>query len=155
MTLTVDQILAGASLREEIEVPAALVAGWRADQPPRVVLRPLAVRDLQRIQRAAKDDDTLTATLMIQHAMLDPELKVEQISQLPAGLASFLVDRINAISGVSASRDALDELVQAPLARACFVLAREFGWSPDEVSGMTIGQILLFLEMSRRKGDGR
>jgi hypothetical protein len=153
MTLTADQMLAGASLREEVEVPVALLAGWQAAEgKPRVVLRPLAVRDLQRIQRAAKDDETLTATLMIQHAMLEPELKLEQISQLPAGLASFLVDRINAISGVSASRDALEEMVQAPLARACFVLAREFGWTPEDVSGMTIGQILVFVEMTRRKG---
>jgi hypothetical protein len=155
MTLTADQMLAGASLRDEVEVPLALLAGWQtAAGKPHVVLKPLAVRDLQRIQRAAKDDETLTATLMIQHAMLEPELKLEQIAQLPAGLASFLVDRINAISGVSASRDSLEEMVQAPLARACFVLAREFGWTPEDVSGMTVGQILVFLEMSRRKGDG-
>ncbi|HEY0400451.1 MAG TPA: hypothetical protein VGD09_00425, partial [Blastococcus sp.] len=57
--------------------------------------------------------------------------------------------RINEISGVDAGRDELAELVQTPLARACFILAREFGWTPEEVSGMTIGQILLYLEMSR------
>ena len=34
-------------------------------------------------------------------------------------------------------------MVQAPLAKACFVLAKEFGWTPEEVSGMTIGQIRL------------
>ena len=155
MALTADQMLAGAALREEVDIPPALLAGWRADAESRVVLRPLAVRDLQRIQRASKDDETLTAALMIQQALIDPELRIEQVTQLPAGLASFLVDRINAISGVSASRDALEELVQAPLARACFVLAREFSWTPEEVSGMTIGQILLYLEMSRREGERR
>lgn len=155
MALTADQMLAGASLREEIDVPAALLAGWRGDAESRVTLRPLAVRDLQRIQRASKDDETLTAALMIQQALVEPELRIEQVTQLPAGLASFLVDRINEISGVSASRDALEEMVQAPLARACFVLAREFGWTPEDVSGMTIGQILLYLEMSRREGERR
>jgi hypothetical protein len=155
MALTADQMLAGAALREEIDVPPALLAGWRPDAESRVVLRPLAVRDLQRIQRASRDDETLTAALMIQHALMEPELRMEQVTQLPAGLASFLVDRINAISGVSASRDALEELVQAPLARACFVLAKEFSWTPEEVSGMTIGQILLYLEMSRREGERR
>ena len=90
---------------------------------------------------------------MIQHALIDPELHMEQVTQLPAGLASFLLERINAISGISTSRDVLEEMVQAPLARACFVLAREFGWTPEDVSGMTIGQILLYLEMSRREGD--
>ena len=42
--------------------------------------------------------------------------------------------------------------MQAPLARACYVLAREFGWTPEEVSGMTIGQILLYLEMTPDNG---
>lgn len=80
---------------------------------------------------------------------------MDQVTQLPAGLASFLLDRINAISGISTSRDALEEMVQAPLARACFVLAKEFGWTPEDVSGMTIGQILLYLEMSRREEERR
>ena len=71
------------------------------------------------------------------------------MSALPAGIARFLLERINAVSGISTPRDELEELVQAPLARACYVLAREFGWTPEEVSGMTIGQILLYLEMSQ------
>ncbi|MBV9408858.1 MAG: hypothetical protein JO164_08530, partial [Candidatus Eremiobacteraeota bacterium] len=61
-------------------------------------------------------------------------------------------DRINEISGIDTPQNALEELVQAPLAKACFVLAREFGWTPDQVSGMTIGQILLYLEMMRGGG---
>jgi hypothetical protein len=60
------------------------------------------------------------------------------------------VEQINAISGINTPQDQLAELVQAPLAKACFILAREFGWSPEDVSGMTIGQILLYLEMARR-----
>jgi hypothetical protein len=153
MILTPEQLLAGTSLREEVELPPALLAGAPAGDAGRVVIRPLAVRDVQRIQRAAKEDETLSATLMIQQALLEPELKMEQISQLPAGLASFLVDRINVLSGLNTSSDSLEEMVQAPLARACFVLAKEFGWTPEEVSGMTIGQILLYLEMSRREGE--
>ena len=72
--------------------------------------------------------------------------------KLTAGLARFLVDRINTISGISTPQNALQELVQSPLARACFVLAKEFGWTPEEVSGMTIGQILLYLEMNNTNG---
>jgi hypothetical protein len=153
MILTSEQLLAGTSLREEVKLPPALLAGVQPGGAPSVVIRPLAVRDVQRIQRAAKDDETLSATLMIQQALLQPEMKMEQISQLPAGLASFLVDKINALSGLSTSRDSLEEMVQAPLARACFVLAKEFGWTAEDVSGMTIGQILLYLEMSRREGE--
>ena len=48
---------------------------------------------------------------------------------------------------MAANQDTLTEMVQAPLSRACFVLAKEFGWTPQEVSEMTIGQILLYLEM--------
>ena len=153
MVLTSEQLLAGTSFREEVELPVSLLAGAKPGEVAHVVLRPLAVRDVQRIQRAAKDDETLSATLMIQQALLQPEMKMEQIAQLPAGLASFLVERINTLSGLATSSDSLEEMVQAPLARACFVLAKEFGWTPEEVSGMTIGQILLYLEMSRREGD--
>jgi hypothetical protein len=63
------------------------------------------------------------------------------------------VDQINSVSGISTPKNALEEVVQAPLAKACFVLAREFGWTPEQVSAMTIGQILLYLEMSRNEGS--
>lgn len=154
MTLTAEELLAGGALTHEVEIPTDLLSA-NGDGPPdaQVMLRPLTVRDLQRIGKAARDDSGLSAALMIQQALVEPELKFEQVSQLPAGLARFLVERINAISGISTPRDELAELVQAPLARACFVLAKEFGWTPEEVSGMTIGQILLYLEMAHGDGD--
>ncbi len=152
-TLTAEQLLAGGTLTHEVEIPAELMAA-NGDGPTeaRIVLRPLTVYDLQRIGKAAQADDNLSAALMIQQALVEPALKLDQVSQLPAGLAGFLVERINTISGINTPRDALAELVQAPLARACFVLAKEFSWTPEEVSGMTIGQILLYLEMAN--GDG-
>jgi hypothetical protein len=148
--LSAEELLAGGGLTHEVDIPADLLPGDSVAR--QVVLRPLTVRDLQRIGKAARDDDNLSAALMIQQALVEPALKFEQISQLPAGLARYLVERINAISGIDTPRDALAELVQAPLARACFVLAKEFGWTPEEVSGMTIGQILLYLEMAQAKG---
>ncbi len=143
--LTAETLLAGGSLTHEVDVPATLIEGGG-----RVLLRPLTVSDLQRIGKAARDDESLSAVLMIQHALVEPKLKSDEITQMPAGLARFLVEQINTISGVDIPRSALQELVQAPLARACFVLAKEFGWTPEEVSGMTIGQILLYLEMSKQ-----
>jgi hypothetical protein len=152
MTLSAEELLAGGSLTHEVTLPAGLLGGdGTAD--PRVVLRPLTVRDLQRIAKAAQDDEGMSAALMVQQALVQPQLKLDQVSSLPAGVARFLVDRINEISGISTPRNALEELVQAPLARACFVLAKEFGWTPEEVSGMTIGQILLYLEMAWRGGE--
>jgi hypothetical protein len=154
MTLTAEELLAGGALTHEVEIQVDLLSPEDGVDPdPRVVLRPLTVRDLQRIGKAARDDDSLSAALMIQQALVEPTLNLEQVTQLPAGLARFLVERINAISGISTPRNALEELVQAPLARACFVLAKEFGWTPQEVSGMTIGQILLYLEMARGDRD--
>lgn len=154
MTLTPEELLAGAALTHEVEIPADLLStNGSPSVHPHVVLRPLTVRDVQRIGKAAREDEGLTAALMIQQALIEPSLKLEHISQLPAGLARFLIERINAISGVSTPLNALEEFVQAPLARACFVLAREFGWTPEQVSGMTIGQILLYLEMAHGSGE--
>ena len=152
MPLSIEELLAGGSLTHEVAIPAELLQNNGHGQ---VVLRPLTVRDLQRIAKAARDDEGLSTALIIQQGLVEPALKIEQVAQLPAGLARFLVDQINAISGISTPRNALEELVQAPLARACFVLAKEFGWTPEEVSGMTIGQILLYLQMSNNEGAGQ
>ena len=153
MNLTAEELLAGGGLTHAVDIPADLLsANGSGPHVGQVVLRPLTVRDLQRIGKAARDDENLSATLMLQHALVEPALKLDQVAQLPAGLARFLVDRINAISGISTPQNALEEYVQAPLARACFVLAKEFGWTPAEVSGMTIGQILLYLEMVHKNG---
>lgn len=151
MLLTTEELLAGGSLTHEIDIPADLLNTNGTNTI--VKLRPLTVRDLQLIGKASRDDESLSAALMIQQALVEPTLKLEQVSKLPGGLARFLVEKINAISGISTPRDALEELVQAPLARACFILAKEFGWTPEEVSGMTIGQILLYLEMAHRQGE--
>src|SRR5258706_13911228 len=131
MTLTAEQLLAGEAITHGAEIPSELLGpNGAAPAGPRVVLRPLTVRDLQRIGKAARDDEGLSASLMIQQALVEPPLKPEQVAKLPAGLARFLIERINAISGISTSNDALAELVQAPLAKACFVLDRLFGWPP-------------------------
>ena len=154
MTLSAEELLAGGALNHEVDIPADLLtANGHGPTGAQIVLRPLTVRDLQRISKASNSDDVLSASLMIQQAMVEPALKVEQVSQLPAGLARFLVERINELSGINTARDELSELVQTPLAKACFVLAKEFGWTPEEVSGMTIGQILLYLEMARGGGE--
>jgi len=152
MTLTAEELLAGSGLTHEVDVPAEFLGPNEREAAARVLLRPLTVHDLQRIDKASREDEALSAGLMIQQAVVEPPLNLDQVTKLPAGLAKFLVERINSISGINTPRNALAELVQAPLAKACFVLAREFGWTPEEVSGMTIGQILLYLEMANN-GD--
>jgi hypothetical protein len=115
-------------------------------------MRPLTVRDIQRATKAARDDDTLLSVLMLKDALLEPALSLEQVHGLPAGLARFLLDELNRISGLSVDEESVADAVQAPLARACFVLAREFGWSPQEVGDLTMGQVLLYLEMIGQGG---
>ena len=161
MVLSAEDLLAGVGCTHRVEVPRDLVAADGAGAAGQgasaangsVIVRPLTVRDLQRISKAALDDNELSAALMIQQAVVEPELNLDQVSALPAGLARFLIERINAVSGISTPQGELRQMVQAPLARACFLLSREFGWTPDEVSAMTLGQILMYLEMSQ--GDER
>lgn len=148
MALTAEDLLAGSALEHEVALPEGL-DGLSGS----VTIRPLTVRDVQRVAHAAGDDRELAAGLMIQQALVSPALTADQVGRLPAGLARFLVDEVNRLSGIDTPRDRLAELVQAPLAKACFVLADEFGWTAEDVSAMTIGQILMYVEMSGRGAE--
>ena len=147
--LSADTLLASGSATFTVPVPPALLgAGAPAGE---VTLRPLLVRDVDRVVRAAREQRVLSSVLMVQQALLAPKLTVDQVGSLPAGLVQFLAERVNAISGLSMGEEELDRSVKAPLARACFVLAREFGWTPAQCSELTVGQVLLYLEMLARE----
>ncbi|HET7504971.1 MAG TPA: hypothetical protein VFK02_28300 [Kofleriaceae bacterium] len=158
--LTADELLAGAALTYKVGIPAALLRpddGSGAAPPPgtligEVTVRPLALRDIERVTRAAKEQRLLTSVLMVQQALVAPAMTVDQVGNLPAGVVQFLLQRINTISGLSLDADGLEQAVRAPLSRACFVLAREFGWTPAECAELTVGQVLLYLEMLSRNG---
>src|SRR5687768_5604080 len=124
---TVDDLLAGGSLTEEVEIPSSVLK-----EGGRVMLRPLTLLDVQRIQKAGKESESLTSALMVKEAMVEPKVTLDQVNRMQAGLVEFLVKQVNRISGLSMSRDELEAHVQAPIARACYVLAREFGWTPRE-----------------------
>ena len=145
--LTADELLAGSALAHVVEIPAELLA--RDDDAPvgQVRLRPLTVRDVQLAGKAARDDDQLLSLLLLKAGLVEPVLSLEQLQGMPAGLARFLVEAVNRVSGLSVDDETLRGAVQSPLARASFVLAREFGWSPEQVGELTVGQLLLYLEM--------
>ena len=159
--LTAEDLLASSSATFTVHVPADLLrpvaagvvpgAGNRGETVGDVVLRPLQVRDVDRAVRAAKEQRVLTSVLLVQQARVSPALTVEQGAALPAGVAQFLTERVNAISGLAVEPDDLERAVKAPLTRACFILAREFGWTPNECAELTIGQVLLYLEMLARE----
>jgi hypothetical protein len=99
----------------------------------------------------------LSSLLMVQQSLVEPKLSIDQVSGLSAGLLQFLLEKVNRLSGLTVADEDLDRAVKAPLARACFVLSREFGWTPADCSALTVGQILLYLEMlarDERPGEG-
>lgn len=154
-TLTAEQLLAGAATTHVITVPAKLLAAADAESGDgAVTLRPLTVRDVQRIAQAAKEQRLLTSVLMVQQALVSPKLTVDETGALSAGLLQFLLERTNAISGLSLEADDVEHAIRAPMTRACFVLAKEFGWTPAECSALTVGQVLLYLEMLARQEAG-
>lgn len=158
--LTADALLASGSATHAVRIPSSVLrasatgdvgVGVGGDTDAgEVTLRPLLVRDLDRVVRAAREQRVLASVLMVQQSLVAPKMSVEQVGDLPAGVVQFLADKVNAISGLTVDGDELERAVRAPLARACFILAREFGWTPSECSELTVGQVLLYLEMIAR-----
>jgi hypothetical protein len=148
--LSADDLLQGASVTHQIDVPASLLGTADGAAPGHVVLRPLTVSDVRRVNQAAKEQNVLASVLMVRQALVTPAMSVDQVGALPAGLVKFLLDNVNRLSGLDLGEDELDQAVRAPMARACFVLSREFGWTPAECAELTVGQVLLYLEMLAR-----
>ncbi|MCI0486807.1 MAG: hypothetical protein L0229_09425 [Blastocatellia bacterium] len=153
MFVTPEELLAGKDLTFEIAIPPEVLHPSPDGKPQngeaakKIKLRPLTVKDVQLIARAAKDDEVLTSVLMIGRAVVEPQLKQSEIANMHSGLVRFLVDAINRISGLSTTEDEVREITESPIVRAFFVLAREFNWTPQQVKEMTVGQILGYLEM--------
>ena len=159
--LTAEELLAGVDIEHEVRIPAELLAarleGSEAPTNGRselaggaVRLRALCLRDVQLIAKAARGDEVLTSVLMIQRAVVAPELDQRTISRLPSGLVRFLVDQINRISGLTTSEEEIRDMARAPIVQAFVVLAKEFGWTPEEIRGLTVGQVIGYLEMLSR-----
>ena len=147
MTVHAEELFAGAKLTHEVELPSRLLASGADPARTTVVLRPLTVRDIQLIARAAREDDLLTSALMVQQARVEPALRAEQVLEMPGGLVRFLVERINAISGLTTTDDDVREMTESPLVQAFFALAREFQWTPEQVRELTVAQVLGYLQL--------
>jgi hypothetical protein len=148
--LSADELLAGSALRYEVDVPAAFVDPARP--AGRVRLRPLTVADLQLITRAARDNGSLVGALMVKCAVEQPTLTLAQVNAMPIGLLEFLLAEVNRISGLAVAPGALERAAEHPIARAAGVLARRFGWTPAQIGELTLGQILLHLQMLGDEG---
>lgn len=162
MFLTPEELMAGGSITHDIEIPDdVLFPGGNgkanadlqqtvsnvSNVSKKVKIKPLTVKDVQLIAKAAKDDEVLTSVLMIQAAVVEPQLKQGVIAKMHSGLVRFLVDRVNQISGLTTTEDEMQEMANSPIVRAFFILAKEFNWTPQQVKEMTVGQILGYLEL--------
>lgn len=157
MFVTAEELLAGREMTFEVEIPPQILspslengnghAPGQGNAAKKIQLRPLTVKDVQLIAKGAKDDEVLTSVLMIQRSIVEPALKQNDIAGMHSGLVRFLVDAINRISGLSTTEDEMKEIVESPIVRAFFVLAKEFNWTPQQVREMTVGQILGYLEL--------
>jgi hypothetical protein len=146
--LTAADLLAGADAVRDVEVPADLLAGLPA--PPddrRVRLQPLTVNDLRLVARAARDNDELTAALMVQRSLVEPALTPRDVSRMPVGLLQFLLREVNAISGITASEEQIARAIEDPLAQAAFRLSQAFGWTPEQIGKLTMGEVLAHLQL--------
>jgi hypothetical protein len=156
--LTPEDLLAGKDAVVDVEIPGEVLRpavddGAEPVPGGRVRLRPLTVSDVQLIAKAARDDEVLTSVLMIQRAVVEPHLERADVAAMHGGLVSFLVERINRISGLSSTDDDLRALAESPLAQALFVLAREFHWTPQQLRDLTVGEVLAYLEMTQESRE--
>lgn len=146
--LSAADLLAGADAVRDVAVPIDLLGSAVAPAADRQVrLKPLTVNDLRLIARAARDNDDLTAALMVQRALVEPALTVADVSRMPVGLLQFLLREVNALSGIAASEEAVARAIEDPLAQAAFRLSQAFGWTPDEIGKLTMGEVLTHLQM--------
>lgn len=152
-----EELLAGADVTYDVEIPAALLSPAPTDVPARenalarrVKLRPLTLRDVQLIAKAARDDDVLTSVLMIQRALVEPSLKEKEIAGMRSGVVRHLVEQINRISGLAGESDAQRDLAESPFMQAAVILAKEFGWTPGEMRSLTLAQVVGYLNGLQR-----
>jgi hypothetical protein len=144
--LSAGDLLAGSGLVHEVEIPAHVLmpAGTEQDQPGgKVLLRPLSLAVLATISKAARDDAGLVPVLMVKESMVSPEVGFDQVRRMHVGLVRFLLDRVTAISGLAA--DGAEEAARSELGATHLLLAKHFGWTPEQVSGLTPGQVAVYL----------
>lgn len=141
--LCAGDLLAGGRMVHEIAVPGDLLAP--GSEGGAVKLRPLSLAGLTVISTAARQDAGLIPVLMLKESLVEPELGVDDIRRLHVGLVQFLLDRVNEISGLGPADGSVDEAVRTALGSTHLLLARHFGWTPEQVSQLTPGQVAVYL----------
>lgn len=148
--LAAHDLLAGSAAVHTVEIPARVLHPGTDDESGgaagTVRLRPLSVGVLGVISRAAREDAGLVPLLMIKESLVDPALSLDEIRRMHVGLVHCLIAHVNRISGLSPDGEALDEHGSSPLTQAHVLLARHFGWTPDQVAQLTPAQVAVYLK---------
>ena len=147
--LLAQDLLAGSGIIHDITIPQEIltpgVEPSNGNSPGKVRLRPLSIATLTLISRAARDNVSLVPLLMIKESLIEPTLTLDQIRQMHVGLVHFLVNQINIISGLGASGETLENTANSAIGQTHILLAKHFGWTPDQVSQLTPGQVAVYL----------
>jgi hypothetical protein len=147
--LAAQDLLAGSKVTHDVRVPAEVLKP--GSPPPEetdeglVRMRPLNVAILTLISRASREDPSLIPLLMIKEALVEPDLTLDQIRAMHVGLVHFLVAEVNRISGLAADGGTLDETAESTLGQTHVLLAKHFGWTPEQVGQLTPGQVAVYL----------
>jgi hypothetical protein len=145
--LAAQDLLAGSAITHDVRVPREILTpGAQPLEDEGIVrMRPLNVATLTLISRAAREDPSLIPLLMIKESLVEPVLTLDQIRRMHVGLVHFLTERVNFISGLGSDNEALDETASSPLGQTHILLAKHFGWTPEQVSQLTPGQVAVYL----------
>jgi len=150
--LAAQDLLAWSGVPHDVRVPREVLApGAHEDVGEGIVrMRPLSIAVLALISRAAREDPGLIPLLMIKESLVEPALGLDQIRQMHVGLVHFLVGKVNVISGLAADGEALNETAGSPLGQTHILLAKHFGWTPEQVAQLTPGQVAVYLAGVRK-----
>ena len=145
--LDAQDLLAGSAIIHDVRVPGEILrpGGQPLDGDGVVRMRPLSVAVLTLVSRAAREDPGLIPLLMIKESLVEPVLVLDQIRSMHAGLVYFLAERVNWISGLGRDETALEGTANSPLGQTHVLLAKHFGWTPEQVSQLTPGQVAVYL----------
>ncbi|NET34768.1 MAG: hypothetical protein F6K19_22540 [Cyanothece sp. SIO1E1] len=148
--LQAQDLLVGSQVIHALEIPAAILeprVGVEAVNGPAGVvrIRPLNLAAMTLISRAAREDTSLIPLLTIKEAVVEPTLTLDQIRQMHLGLVHYLVSQINRVSGLSAEGEAIADTLSSSLGHTHLLLAKHFGWTPEQVSQLTPGQVAVYL----------
>lgn len=145
--LDTQALLAGSSIIHDVLVPREILTPGSEEEGEHgiVRMRPLNVATLTLISRAAREDPSLIPPLMIKESLVEPALTLDQVREMHAGLVRFLAEKVNFISGLGRDDGTLDGTANTPLGQTHILLAKHFGWTPEQIGQLTPGQVAVYL----------